>query len=168
GASWNLGNIRNREPINRWHKVWEGENKLTARQAAEQNLRGLARLAFRRPPDDKEVELLLKPFERAAAVRKDFFHNQRHAIKAVLVMPQFLYRTEALPADDKVVPVDDYELAGRLAAFLWSSVPDPELLDVAAAGNLHKPDVLREQVRRMLKDPKGRRLAAEFPEQWLF
>jgi hypothetical protein len=168
GASWNLGNIRNKEPINRWHKVWEGENKLTARQAAEQNLRGLARLAFRRPPDDKEAELLLKPFDRAVAVRKDFFNNQRHAIKAVLVMPQFLYRTEALPADDKPAPVDDYELAGRLAAFLWSSVPDPELLDSAAGGNLHKPEVLREQVQRMLKDPRGYRLAAEFPEQWLF
>jgi hypothetical protein len=168
GASWNLGNIRNKEPINRWHKVWEGENKLTARQAAEQNLRGLARMAFRRPPDDKEVELLLKPFERSREVRKDFFHNQRYAIKALLVMPQFLYRIEALPADDKPAPVDDYELAGRLAAFLWSSIPDPELMDVAAAGNLHKPDVLREQVRRMLNDPRGNRLAAEFPEQWLF
>jgi hypothetical protein len=168
GASWNLGNIRNKEPINRWHKVWENENKLTARQAAEQNLRGLARLAFRRPPDDKEVELLLKPFERSREVRKDFFHNQRYAIKAVLVMPQFLYRTEALPADDKPAPIDDYELAGRLAVFLWSSIPDPELMDAAATGNLRKPDVLREQVRRMLNDPRGNRLAAEFPEQWLF
>jgi hypothetical protein len=168
GASWNLGNIRNKEPINRWHKVWEGENKLTARQAAEQNLRNLARLAFRRLPDDREVELLLKPFDRSREVRKDFFHNQRYAIKALLVMPQFLYRVESLPADEKPVAVDDYELAGRLAAFLWSSVPDPELMDVAAAGDLHKPDVLREQVRRMLKDPRGSRLAAEFPEQWLF
>jgi len=168
GASWNLGNLRNKEPINRWHKVWEGENKLTAHQAAERNLRLLARLAFRRPPDDKEVALLLKPFDWALAVRKDFFHNQRYAIKALLVMPQFLYRTETLPAGNKPAPVDDYELAGRLAAFLWSSIPDPELLDVAAAGHLHKPDVLRNQVRRMLKDPKGGRLAAEFPEQWLF
>src|SRR5262249_10558108 len=101
-------------------------------------------------------------------VRKDFFHNQRYAIKAMLVMPQFLYRIEALPADDKPAPVDDYELAGRLAAFLWSSVPDPELLDIAAAGNLRKPDVLRGQVRRMLQDSRGSRLATEFPEQWLF
>lgn len=168
GASWNLGNLRTKEPINRWHKVWEGENKLTARQAAEQNLRLLARLAFRRPPDDKELQLLLKPFDRARAVRPDFFHNQRYAIKALLVMPQFLYRAEALPAGEKPVPVEDHELAGRLAAFLWSSLPDPELLDAAAAGNLHKPEVLRQQVRRMLKDPRGSRLAAEFPEQWLF
>lgn len=168
GASWNLGNLRNKEPINRWHKVWEGQDKLTARQAAEKNLTLLARMGFRRPPDEKEVELLLKPFDRALAVKKDFFHNQRYAIKAMLVMPQFLYRIESLPADDKPAPVDDYELAGRLAAFLWSSVPDPELLDVAAAGNLRKPDVLREQVRRMLKDARGSRLASEFPEQWLF
>ena len=168
GASWNLGNARDKEPINRWNKVREGENKLTARQAAEQNLRLLARLAFRRPADDREVELLLKPFDRALAAKKDFFHNQRYAIKAVLVMPQFLYRTETLPADDQPAPVDDYELAARLAAFLWSSLPDPDLLEVAAAGNLRKPDVLREQVQRMLKDPKIARLAAEFPEQWLF
>jgi hypothetical protein len=168
GASWNLGNIRNKEPLNRWHKVWEGENKLTGRQAAEQNLRGLARMAFRRPPDDKEMELLLRPYDRALAVRRDFFNNQRYAIKAVLVMPQFLYRAESLPRDDKPAPVDDFELAGRLAAFLWSSVPDPELLDLAAARNLRKPEVLREQVRRMLKDPKGMRLATDFPEQWLF
>jgi hypothetical protein len=168
GASWNLGNLRDREPISRWHKVWEGQNKLTARQAAEQNLRLLARLAFRRPPDDREAALLLKPFDRAMAVRKDFFHNQRYAIKALLVMPQFLYRTETLPADDRPVPVDDYELAGRLAAFLWSSLPDPDLLDLAAAGSLHRPEVLRKQVRRMLKDAKGGRLAADFPEQWLF
>ncbi|MBL8797046.1 MAG: DUF1592 domain-containing protein [Planctomycetia bacterium] len=168
GAAWNLGNLRNKEPINRWHKHWEGQDKLTARQAAERNLRNLARLAFRRPPEDKELELLLKPFDRALAVRKDFFHNQRFAIKALLVMPQYLYRLEALPADDKPALVSDYELAGRLTAFLWSSVPDPELLDAAEAGKLHQPDVLREQVRRMLQDPKGNRLAAEFPEQWLF
>jgi hypothetical protein len=64
--------------------------------------------------------------------------------------------------------VDDYELAARLAAFLWSSLPDPELLDVAAAGTLRHPDVLRQQVRRMLADPNIARLAGEFPEQWLF
>ncbi len=168
GASWNLGNLRNKEPINRWHKVWEGQDKLTAHQAAEKNLTLLARMAFRRPPEAREVELLLKPFDRALAVKKDFFHNQRYAIKAMLVMPQFLYRIESLPADDKPAPIDDYELAGRLAAFLWSSVPDPELLDIAAAGNLRKPEVLREQIRRMLQDPKGSRLASEFPEQWLF
>lgn len=168
GASWNLGNARTKEPINRWHKVWEGENKLTARQAAEQNLRLFARMAFRRPPDDRELELVLKPFDRAREVRKDFFQNQRFAIKALLVTPQFLYRAETLPADGKPAPADGYELAGRLAAFLWSSVPDPELLDAAAAGELRKPDVLRKQVRRMLQDTRGARLAAEFPEQWLF
>jgi hypothetical protein len=168
GASWNLGNARDKEPINRWNKFREGENKLTARQAAEKNLRLLARLAFRRPPEDAEVELLLKPFDRALAVRKDFFHNQRYAIKALLVMPQFLFRIESLPADDRPAPLDDYELGARLAAFLWSSLPDPELLDVAAAGTLHHPDVLRQQVRRMLADPNITRLAGEFPEQWLF
>lgn len=168
GASWNMGNTRNKEPISLWYKVNAGENKLTPRQAAEQNLRLLARLAFRRPPDDAEVELLLKPFERSMAVKKDFFHNQRYAIKALLVMPQFLYRVEVLPADDKPAPVENYELAARLAAFLWSSLPDSALLDAAAEGKLREPEVLRAQVRRMMRDPKISRLSSEFPEQWLF
>lgn len=168
GATWNLGNARDKEPINRWYKVREGENKLTARQAAEQNLRLLARMAFRRPPDEAEIAVLLKSFDRAQAMKKDFFRNQKFAIKALLVMPQFLYRSETLPADDRPAPVDDYELSGRLAAFLWSSLPDPELLDAAAAGTLRQPEGLRAQVRRMIKDPRISRLAAEFPEQWLF
>jgi len=168
GANWNLGNARDKEPINRWYKVREGENKLTARQAAEQNLRLLARMAFRRPPDDAELAPLLGAFDRAREKKKDFHANQKYALKALLVMPQFLYRMETLPPDEKPVLVDDYELAARLAAFLWSSIPDPELLDCAAAGTLRQREVLLGQVRRMMKDARISRLASEFPEQWLF
>jgi hypothetical protein len=168
GADWNLGNARDKEPINRWYKVREGQNKLTARQAAEQNLRLLARMAFRRPPDDAELDVLLKAFDRARERKKDFHASQKYALKTLLVMPQFLYRVETLPAGKGPVPVDDYELAARLAAFLWSSIPDPELLDAAAAGTLHEPQVLLGQARRMMKDARISRLASEFPEQWLF
>ncbi len=168
GANWNLGNIRDKEPINRWYKVREGENKLTGRQAAEQNLRLLARMAFRRPPEEAELASLLQAFERAREKKKDFHANQKYALKTLLVMPQFLYRTETLPADDRPAPVDGYELAARLAAFLWSSIPDPELLDAAATGTLQQPEVLLAQVRRMMKDARISRLASEFPEQWLF
>jgi hypothetical protein len=125
-------------------------------------------MAFRRPPEDSELAPLLKAFDLAREKKKDFHSNQKYAIKTLLVMPQFLYRTETLPADDRPVPVDDVELAARLAAFLWSSIPDPELLDCAAAGTLRQPDVLLAQVRRMMKDPRISRLASEFPEQWLF
>jgi hypothetical protein len=168
GASWNLGNARDKEPINRWFKVREGENKLPARQAAEQNLRLLARMAFRRPADDLEIAVLLRIFDAARSVKKDFHSSQKHAIRAMFVMPQFLFRSERLPSDDRPAPVDDFELAARLASFLWSSVPDPELLDAAASGTLRRPEVLLEQVRRMMKDPRIARLASEFPEQWLF
>jgi hypothetical protein len=168
GADWNLGNARDKEPINRWYKVREGLNKRTARQAAEENLRLLARMAFRRPPDDAELEVLLKAFDRSREKKKDFHANQKYALKTLLVMPQFLYRVETLPAGDRPVPIDDYELAARLAAFLWSSIPDPELLDAAAAGTLHEPKLLLGQVRRMMKDARISRLASEFPEQWLF
>jgi hypothetical protein len=168
GADWNLGNARDKEPINRWYQVREGQNKLTARQAVEQNLRSAARMAFRRPPEDSELAPLLNAFDRARESRKDFHQNQKYALKTLLVMPQFLYRTERLPADERPAPVEDYELAARLAAFLWSSLPDPELLDAAAAGTLHQPEPLLAQVRRMMKDARISRLAAEFPEQWLF
>jgi hypothetical protein len=85
----------------------------------------------------------------------------------VLIAPAFLYHLEEPGPGTTQRPVSDYELANRLSYFLWSSLPDEKLLRIAAAGELHKDDVLRSQLHRMLRDPRTRRLAHEFGGQWL-
>lgn len=164
----NVYNTRQKEPIKSWFLAWEGEEKRPARAAAELDLRALAKLAFRRPPEDQEIAALMKLFETAYVEKKGFHESLRFAIKGLLVSPQFLFRVESLPDDDEPKPVDDFELASRLSFFLWSSLPDQELLNLAAGNELHKPEVLRGQVQRMVKHAKIRGLAAHFPPQWLF
>src|SRR6185503_8058584 len=106
------------------------------------------------------------------AVKKNepFAFGMQVALTAVLVSPHFLYRieTDKKPNDpnDKH-SLNDYELASRLSYFLWSSMPDDQLLTQAAQGDLHHDAVLDEQVRRMLKDPKSQALVDNFAEQWL-
>lgn len=85
----------------------------------------------------------------------------------VFVTSGFLYRGEYAQPGTKATPVSDFELANRLSYFLWSSLPDQELGDLAAAGTLHQPEVLRAQTQRMMADPKTRRMAIEFGCQWL-
>ena len=85
----------------------------------------------------------------------------------VLVSPAFLYRIETPPPGQKAATVSDYELASRLSYFLWSSMPDDQLRRAAASGRLHRPEGLAAETRRMLKDPRVRRLATEFACQWL-
>jgi hypothetical protein len=94
----------------------------------------------------------------------------RTGLEAILVSPNFLFRIERDPKPDDptaVHPVNDYELASRLSYFLWSSMPDDPLLDTAAAGHLHDPNVLSAQVHRMLKDPKSDAFVTNFFGQWL-
>ncbi|MDX1561866.1 MAG: DUF1592 domain-containing protein [Gammaproteobacteria bacterium] len=130
----------------------------------------LATRAFRRPLSPEELGPLLEFYE---AGRRDgnFETGIQQALARVLVDPRFLYRVErdrpALAAG-AVHPVDDYELASRLSFFLWSSIPDDELLSVAAGGRLGQPDELERQVRRMLADPKAAALVDNFASQWLF
>src|SRR5690606_7386815 len=91
----------------------------------------------------------------------------RMLIVRVLAAPNFLYRGEKAAAGAEPMPVSAWELATRLSYFLWSSVPDAELRRLADSGQLTEPEVLAGQVRRMLQDPKIRRLALEFGCQWL-
>ena len=118
--------------------------------------------AFRRPVREGEekpfVALVAKSLGDGAAVRGG---AARRAIKAVLSSPKFLYLRE--PAG----PLDDYALASRLSYFLWSTMPDETLLALAAKGELHKPDVLRAQVERMLNHPKAQAFTENFTGQWL-
>jgi len=139
-------------------------------RCAKQILSTLMRRAYRRPVTDEDLE---KPMEfyRKARPEEGFDAGIQAALSAVLVSPQFLFRIEPDPADIRpgtAYRVSDVELASRLSFFLWSSIPDDELLDTAIRGELRKPRVLEKQARRMLADERSRNLASNFAEQWLY
>jgi mono/diheme cytochrome c family protein len=137
---------------------------------AKQILSTLARRAYRRPVADSDVATLLAFYDNGRKER-DFDLGIQRAIERLLVSPQFLYRIERDPAGaapGTVHPVSDLELASRLSFFLWSSIPDDELLNVAAAGRLKQPDVLEQQVRRMLADSRSESMVNNFAAQWLY
>ena len=137
--------------------------------AAEKVARSLARRAYRRPPSEDEVNVLLGVFDLARENQLTYSAALRLMLKAVLVSPQFLYITPAaeVPADNGVVPLDGHQLASRLSYFLWATMPDAELMALADGGTLHEPAVLAAQVRRMLQDPRSRALFDGFGAQWL-
>lgn len=129
----------------------------------------LARRAYRRPASDADVETLL-PFYEDGHAEGGFDAGIQAAVERLLVDPEFLFRIETDP--DGVTPetayrLSDLELASRLSFFLWSSIPDDELLDFAATDRLGDPSVLDQQVRRMLADPRSRALVENFGGQWL-
>jgi hypothetical protein len=137
-------------------------------KAAEAVLTAFARRAFRRPPTADEVTRLMKLFALADQQGDPFEKAIKLPLKAVLVSPHFLFRIEEdpkNPADVKLI--SEFELATRLSYFLWSSMPDAELLTLAEKGELRKPGVLKAQVERMLKHPKGVALTQNFAGQWL-
>jgi hypothetical protein len=139
------------------------------REAAKKVARSLARRAYRRPATEAEIEVLLRVFDLARENKLDYSASLRLMLKAVLVSPQFLYITPASepPAEQKIVPLDDYQLASRLSYFLWATMPDAELAALAERGKLSDPSVLRAQVKRMLQDPRSRALFDGFGAQWL-
>ena len=130
----------------------------------------LARRAYRRPVTDTNLDRLM-PFYEQGRIEGGFERGIQRAIERVLVSPEFLFRVERDPpgvtAGD-VYRVSDLELASRLSFFLWSSIPDDDLLAAATRGELGEPAVLDRQVRRMLADPRSRALVTNFAEQWLF
>ena len=130
----------------------------------------LARLAYRRPVTADDMSLLMS-FYRTGREKGTFEAGIRAALERILVSPQFLFRQEDDPAGTTpgaVVRVSDLDLASRLSFFLWSSIPDDELLKVAEAGRLRTPEVLREQVMRMLRDPRLEAMRSNFFGQWLY
>ena len=133
-------------------------------------LANFAGRAFRRPATTQEVDALLRLVELVQEQGDSFEEGIATALQAVLVSPHFLFRVEQgrTPSDDETsVPLTDYELASRLSYFLWSSMPDAELLKLAAENQLRQPRVLADQVRRMLKDEKSQSLVENFIGQWL-
>jgi hypothetical protein len=130
----------------------------------------LVRRAYRRPVTEDDVRKPLAFFHEGAADGGGFEAGIEHAISAILVSPQFLFRVEADPqpvVSGAVYRVSDLELASRLSFFLWSSVPDDELIDAAARGELRDPKRLEQQVRRMLADARAQALVTNFAGQWL-
>jgi hypothetical protein len=137
---------------------------------AEQILGRLARLGYRRPVAENELGALLAFYESGRA-RGTFETGIQSALRVMLTSPQFLFRSETDPGSlgpGTVYPVDDLALASRLAFFLWSSLPDDELLTAAEQRQLSDPDVYADQVRRMLADPRASALVDNFAGQWLF
>ena len=136
---------------------------------ARQILSALMRRAFRRPIADADLERPLA-FYREGKTGGSFDAGIERAVSAVLFNPEFLLRVEADPAGVKTgmaYRVSDLELASRLSFFLWSSIPDDELLDAAIRGELRRPGVLEKQARRMLADPRSFNFASNFAGQWL-
>ena len=133
-------------------------------------LRNLTLRAYRRPATEQELDRLRVLVTSAQSDGEPLEQGIRIALQAALVSPYFLFRLEFNPeADpaDSVHPVGPYELASRLSYFLWSSLPDDELFGLAQEANLHDPQVLRQQVGRMLKDPRSEALVENFAGQWL-
>ncbi len=129
----------------------------------------LARGAWRRPVTDADLDVPLELY-RAGAAQGGFEAGIERAVRGILVSPRFLFRFEDQPPEaepNTPYRISGLELASRLSFFLWSSVPDDELLDLAAAGELREPETLRRQVRRMLADPRSRALVDNFAGQWL-
>ncbi|MEP6960556.1 MAG: DUF1592 domain-containing protein [Acidobacteriota bacterium] len=135
---------------------------------ARQILSTLMRQAYRRPVTESDVNDLI-PFFNDARREGSFDYGIQGAIERMLVSPQFLYRAERTPANaPRAFAISDLELASRLSFFLWSSIPDDELLDLAAAGKLKAPATLRAQTKRMLRDPRSEAMVDNFAAQWLF
>jgi mono/diheme cytochrome c family protein len=125
-----------------------------------------AQRAFRRPATDDDVNSLMA-FYRSGRDNGDFDRGVRDAVSAVLASPHFLYRAESGDTAGGIRTLSDLELASRLSFFMWSSIPDEELLNLAIQSRLGQPDVLAKQVRRMLADPRSKALIDDFAFQWL-
>ncbi len=146
-------------------------DRLAAEPSHLESLLKFTERAYRRPLTESERDGLLA-FYRKLRKQEDLGHEEalRDTLASVLLAPQFCYRLDLRPAEPEkpgVQPLSDYALASRLSYFLWSSMPDAELLNHAKAGDLHRSEVLEAQTRRMLGNPKVRGLATEFAGQWL-
>lgn len=139
-----------------------------AEPAYIQHLQEFAQAAYRRPLTAEEKKQLLE-FYQSVAKQEEYGIEQavRASIVRILVSPHFCFRVEVPPPGKTIQQVSDLALASRLSYFLWSSMPDKELLDLAARGKLNDEETLKAQVRRMLKDPKVNGFAQEFFGQWL-
>jgi hypothetical protein len=132
-------------------------------------LTNLARRAYRRPVTPADLENLLS-FYQSARNKKNFEAGIENALRLILTNPKFLFRTETDPAGaapGSMHPISDLELASRLSFFLWSTIPDDQLITIASQGKLKDPAILEQQVKRMLADDRSEALVKNFAGQWL-
>jgi hypothetical protein len=144
--------------------------QLGEEDCAQRILANRMRLAYRRPVTGADLARPLE-FYRQTRAQEGFEGGIEMALRAILVSPEFLFRVERDPAGvapNTAYPVSGLQLASRLSFFLWSSIPDDELLSLAERGELHEPSVLEKQVRRMLADERSQTLVTNFAAQWLY
>ena len=148
-----------------WKKLFVCEERTS--DCAREILTALTRRAYRRPATPQEVNELLALVDLARARGDSFEAGVQLALKAVLISPSFLFRVEHDADPGQIRRLNDFELASRLSYFLWSSMPDDELLAAAEKGELRSPEALEAQVRRMLADERSSELVRNFGGQWL-
>ena len=146
------------------------EEQSQERECARRIVSTLAGKAFRRPTTDADVDELMTFFQAGREEGGNFDYGIEAALQRILADPEFIYRRELEPAG--VAPgspyrISDLELASRLSFFLWSSIPDEELVELASQDRLHEEKVLEEQVARMIADPRSQAFVQNFTGQWL-
>ncbi|MCC9603592.1 DUF1588 domain-containing protein [Stieleria sp. JC731] len=172
-----LGHAFNDPGARRRLLVAEPDGSRTAVEAAKIVLKKFLTRAFRRPATDQEIAEYTAVFENAFKAEDSFAGAIEMTMQAAMVSPKFLMLYETPNASGETVEVDQYELAARLSYFLWASMPDDELMNLAAAGKLHQREVLDGQVERLLhsrindeglrRNAKVREFASSFMDQWL-
>ncbi len=145
-------------------------SNLSDTTCAKDILSRLTRLAYRRPVNDEDIDILMDLYHQGKA-DAGFENGIRMALQTILVSPEFLFRMEYEPKGVKSgesYKISDLELASRLSFFLWSSIPDEELLSLAEQNQLNQARTLKRQVERMMADPRAKSLVTNFAGQWLF
>jgi mono/diheme cytochrome c family protein len=140
---------------------------LQPRKAAQHTLSTFLPKAFRRPVQPAEVDRYMQMYDRSAERGDPYEERIKLALKAVLVSSDFLFRIEQRQSKPGIYPLGQYELATRLSYFLWSTMPDEQLFNLAEQGRLQDPKVLTAQVDRMLDDPRSQSFTTSFIGQWL-
>ena len=150
--------------------ICQPDAQISVSECAQSIVSNLALKAFRRPITESDIETPMAFFEQVNA-KQGFEKGVEMALRAILVSPEFLFRIEQDPADfssGEIYALSDIELASRLSFFLWSSIPDDELMEFANQNLLRDPTIIEQQVKRMLSDPRAATLASNFADQWLY
>ena len=140
---------------------------VTEDEAAEKIIRRFLLRAFRRPPANAEIRRTQEKYREDRNVGRSFEQALKSMVSATLISPKFLLRIESAPAGGGASRINDWELASRLSYFLWATMPDDELFDLASRNRLHEPEILEQQLHRMLADEKAGTLGTVFAAQWL-